>query len=256
MRVNCDNCKGKRQNAYKPCEIKKTCAFCGNLFKTTDNKRKYCNDQCKWHRRKCLECDNFTTAKNGICRQCAKKYNDIKKEKLEQEHRLKKKERELKKSNILKCRKCGVPIQNRGNYYDYCSTCLPKVLTKINYCKCCGKVFKVNGHQQMCPDCQATSDKRRHDKGVNKYTTFKNNFKKKGCIVCGYKKCLAALEFHHIGQKKDLIINNCHSIKRLKQEIEKNQLVILCANCHRELHNGVINEDILIKYKINVKGKI
>jgi len=61
------------------------------------------------------------------------------------------------------------------------------------------------------------------------------------CILCGYKKCTAALEFHHIeGTKKDFGLSMkglTRSWDRTKQELDK--CVLLCANCHRELHNGI-----------------
>jgi len=57
------------------------------------------------------------------------------------------------------------------------------------------------------------------------------------CEICGYDKCIFALEFHHKGEKeKDIanIIKNESKEKALK-EIKK--CILLCANCHRELHN-------------------
>jgi len=58
-----------------------------------------------------------------------------------------------------------------------------------------------------------------------------------GCKVCGYKKCAGALDFHHI---KDKAFNIAHAVVRarhlLKQEIRK--CIVLCRNCHYELHYG------------------
>jgi hypothetical protein len=56
------------------------------------------------------------------------------------------------------------------------------------------------------------------------------------CSVCGYKKCLGALEFHHQKGKKDFNIGEM--AKRTNWEITKKELdkcVLLCANCHREI---------------------
>ena len=60
----------------------------------------------------------------------------------------------------------------------------------------------------------------------------------KGCSVCGYNKCSAALDFHHEGEKELNIskaIANRRSLKIIKEEMEK--CVVLCANCHREIHS-------------------
>jgi hypothetical protein len=57
------------------------------------------------------------------------------------------------------------------------------------------------------------------------------------CQKCGYDKCIAALDFHHINPEekicgvKDLMIRRWDLIK---EEIDK--CVLLCSNCHRELH--------------------
>ncbi len=61
-----------------------------------------------------------------------------------------------------------------------------------------------------------------------------------GCQKCAYKKCLSALEFHHLdGDKKDKaignLINSGSSLKRLKKELRK--CILLCSNCHREEHS-------------------
>jgi len=58
------------------------------------------------------------------------------------------------------------------------------------------------------------------------------------CDKCGYDKCIDALEFHHQIGKKDFGISSkgyTRSWNRVKQELKK--CVLLCANCHREVHS-------------------
>jgi len=58
------------------------------------------------------------------------------------------------------------------------------------------------------------------------------------CKVCGYNKCLSALEFHHNSGKKEAHVSRLimdFSKQKSLKEIEK--CILLCANCHRELHN-------------------
>jgi len=61
------------------------------------------------------------------------------------------------------------------------------------------------------------------------------------CICCGYDKCVDALEFHHRdpSQKDFAPSAKGHTVSwdRLRAEIAKCDL--LCANCHREVHNGI-----------------
>lgn len=56
------------------------------------------------------------------------------------------------------------------------------------------------------------------------------------CILCGYNKCIAALEFHHINKKEKeygLSNGNCHSWEEDIKELKKCALV--CSNCHKEI---------------------
>ena len=61
------------------------------------------------------------------------------------------------------------------------------------------------------------------------------------CEVCGYNKCVEALEFHHIDEstKSFQISGSTRSLEKQKAEADK--CVMLCANCHRELHAGLIS---------------
>ena len=64
-----------------------------------------------------------------------------------------------------------------------------------------------------------------------------NNYKlSKGCKVCGYNKCAAALDFHHPNDDKEFTIasNLWKNKEVVLEEIEKCE--ILCKNCHAELH--------------------
>jgi len=64
-------------------------------------------------------------------------------------------------------------------------------------------------------------------------------YKADGCSICGYNKCNAALDFHHIdtatkGEVSLSSLLSCLS-ERLVDEIEK--CMVVCANCHREIHD-------------------
>jgi hypothetical protein len=61
------------------------------------------------------------------------------------------------------------------------------------------------------------------------------------CMLCGYDRCLAALEFHHVdpASKAFGVAQNgmARSIERLRAEVRK--CVLLCSNCHAEVESGM-----------------
>lgn len=61
------------------------------------------------------------------------------------------------------------------------------------------------------------------------------------CQLCGYARCIGALEFHHPDpSKKDFGVSMdglTRAWTKVKAEIEK--CVLVCANCHREIHAGI-----------------
>lgn len=62
------------------------------------------------------------------------------------------------------------------------------------------------------------------------------------CHICGYSKCSDALDFHHKDPsiKSDGISKMLVRPKRRSDVlVEVKKCVLLCANCHREVHAGV-----------------
>ena len=66
-------------------------------------------------------------------------------------------------------------------------------------------------------------------------------YKGNKCVICSYDKCLRALEFHHLDpSKKDFAIGSkgyTRSWERVKKELDG--CVLICSNCHREVHDGM-----------------
>lgn len=61
------------------------------------------------------------------------------------------------------------------------------------------------------------------------------------CVLCGYSRCVRALEFHHLDPaKKDFEVNyrGCtRSLAVLRAEASK--CALLCSNCHAEVEAGI-----------------
>ena len=56
------------------------------------------------------------------------------------------------------------------------------------------------------------------------------------CKQCGYDKSIAALDFHHIDPSTKESENKFSDMSREKALKEIKKCVLLCANCHREIH--------------------
>jgi transposase-like protein len=61
------------------------------------------------------------------------------------------------------------------------------------------------------------------------------------CALCGYDRCIGALEFHHIDPRDKRFglshLGVARSLDRAREEASK--CVLLCANCHAEVEAGV-----------------
>jgi len=167
------------------------------------------------------------------------------------------------------CSYCGatLPVSmfwtdktKKDGHTSFCKKCKslvkrgirPGGFTRIGYCSVCGGVFKFQGRSCYCStDCGMKGETIRKGqvRAVSRsaFGLFRDSLKASGCVVCGYNKCLSAIEFHHIGGHKE---NNgkIKTVPRLKKEIKSACLVVVCANCHREIHDGVIEEHTLVEY--------
>lgn len=71
------------------------------------------------------------------------------------------------------------------------------------------------------------------------------------CQLCGYDKCIIALEFHHIDPtEKDFAVTGSRDTRKFSIMIEEiRKCILVCANCHREIHYGLIDNGVLQKLR-------
>jgi len=66
-------------------------------------------------------------------------------------------------------------------------------------------------------------------------------YKGNKCAICGYNKSSRALSFHHIDSRKKEFGLSARGLTRswekIKEEIDK--CILICANCHMEVHDGI-----------------
>lgn len=61
------------------------------------------------------------------------------------------------------------------------------------------------------------------------------------CAICGYARCIRALEFHHIDPAEKQFGLSFRGITRpmAKLREEARKCVLLCSNCHMEVEAGI-----------------
>ena len=108
-------------------------------------------------------------------------------------------------------------------------------------CEKCQKIFypKIQAKtRKYCYDCYPEGI---YTNGAMERKLIKKwgvEYKGNQCEICGYNKCIAALDFHHKNpEEKDFNLSD-RNIKldweKIKQELDK--CILVCANCHREIH--------------------
>ena len=61
------------------------------------------------------------------------------------------------------------------------------------------------------------------------------------CVICGYKKYAGAFDLHHVdGSTKEFGLS-MQGLTRSwdKTKVEADKCILVCANCHREIHGGI-----------------
>jgi len=61
------------------------------------------------------------------------------------------------------------------------------------------------------------------------------------CVLCGYNKYVGAFDLHHRSDSKKEFGLSTRGLTRSWEKIksEADKCILVCANCHREIHSGV-----------------
>ena len=135
--------------------------------------------------------------------------------------------------NIKKCNQCEI-IKDITEFYPRRKQ---GTTTSSSYCK----------------ECSKNRLKEQTYKFKQKCLEYKNS---KGCLNCNYNDHQSALEFHHIiSEEKDFSIAQYskYASKELPQDVkdELDKCIVLCANCHRKIHNDALKFENNKFYEIN-----
>ena len=99
-------------------------------------------------------------------------------------------------------------------------------------------VLRKDG-KYRCKKCTSENVDKRRRKLKHELVKYKGG----KCEICGYDKCEAALDFHHLNPDEkefQLSSGNTCSLEKMKKEADK--CILVCANCHREIHDKIYQD--------------
>jgi predicted transcriptional regulator len=93
------------------------------------------------------------------------------------------------------------------------------------------------GSSAYCKKCTNKQTTERHTAAKQKAVEYKGG----KCVKCGYDKYIGALDFHHLNpDNKEFSLGTLKFISlndKVKKELDK--CILVCSNCHREIHGGI-----------------
>lgn len=106
----------------------------------------------------------------------------------------------------------------------------------IKECKHHGKteyILEPSRDAYRCKKCRSHNVSKRRKNIKSKLVEYFGG----ECTVCGYNKCVGALEFHHKNPKDKRFALGCSGLTRsFKKALEEaKKCILVCANCHREI---------------------
>ena len=170
------------------------------------------------------------------------------------------------------CQVCGIEFEAQKSTKKYCSKECEKANRRIKYaeaksagknpnkmgipekeCLICKRKFrpKTNAANQRscCYECMPDGTQL----GRSGFIDLIRKQRGGKCQRCGYDTYQGALEFHHIDPtKKDFTVGDRDF--KLKDCVEESKkCVLICSNCHKEIHAGLWSIEEILKEKEEVE---
>lgn len=108
-------------------------------------------------------------------------------------------------------------------------------------CECddCGRRYAYDrrqGHtKRRCNSCRSNKGPKGRADIKRRMVAYKGG----RCELCGYARCQRALCFHHLDGSKRFNVAGSHTRSWESLRAELDRCVLLCHNCHQEVHHGL-----------------
>ena len=171
----------------------------------------------------------------------------------------------------IKCVVCGREVEAQKSTKKYCSKECSNAARRIKWanrpknekeqklmpekiCPICNNTFRPKSaaanQRTCCYSCMPDGTQLTRGGFLAKIKESRGG----KCIRCGYSTCIKALEFHHLDpRQKDFTISN-DRFKIADAVAESKKCILLCSNCHKELHNNLWDiEELKLEEKEEVE---
>lgn len=118
----------------------------------------------------------------------------------------------------------------------------------IKICEICTNKFDTNSVTRIyCYNCSGDSTRTNVNTRKHQKTILRRNMKKQAvkilggkCQICGYNRCIDALEFHHDNpQEKEFKLGSGNTMSWQQYKNEALKCILVCSNCHKEIHSDI-----------------
>lgn len=161
-------------------------------------------------------------------------------------------------TRLVRTKKVKFVEINGERFYEKKSVDCVRVKTRnftstneVKPCPICGKEKSITEFPRdwgaaPCKDCLSKSNRDKKREFKRKIVEYKGG----KCVLCS-ESSLPVLEFHHIDpSKKEFSFGSKQPTVFAKVKEELDKCVLLCSNCHKKVHAGILSLSSIEDYQI------
>jgi hypothetical protein len=116
----------------------------------------------------------------------------------------------------------------------------------VKKCEICNNEFETNSSSRIyCYLCSGDSTRTSNASRKRQKTILRRSMKIQAikllggkCNLCGYNRCVDALEFHHKEpNEKEFKLGSGNTMSWRDYREEALKCMLVCSNCHKEIHS-------------------